>query len=77
MKRPSFTLTTIRGDSITMTSPNTDDITELIAYFIDGLKERSKYVVALQMNETRGRLVECRIFHFILLLLWDGMTNLL
>ena len=53
-KGQSFTLSTIRGDSITMTSPNTDDVTELITYFVDGLKERSRYAVAHQMNETRG-----------------------
>ncbi|XP_076812859.1 unconventional myosin-VIIa-like isoform X2 [Clavelina lepadiformis] len=46
-KRPSFKLSTVRGDELTFTSSNSDDVTELIAYFVEGLKERSKYVVAL------------------------------
>lgn len=41
---------TIKGDELKFTSANADDITELIAYFITGLKERSKYAVTVYSN---------------------------
>ena len=42
-----FNLQTIRGD-FTFRSSNAEDIQELIAFFLDGLKRRSKYCVAIQ-----------------------------
>ena len=44
----SFTLSTVKGLEYTFTSSNAEDIRELISYFLDGLKKRSKYVVATQ-----------------------------
>ncbi|XP_055004260.1 unconventional myosin-VIIa-like [Boleophthalmus pectinirostris] len=43
----SFTLATIKGDEYTFTSNNAEDIRELVVCFLDGLRRRSKYVVAL------------------------------
>uniref|UniRef100_A0A0B7B7B9 Uncharacterized protein n=1 Tax=Arion vulgaris TaxID=1028688 RepID=A0A0B7B7B9_9EUPU len=44
----SFTLSTVKGDEYTFTSPNAEDIHELVSFFLEGLKKRSKYVIAVQ-----------------------------
>lgn len=44
----SFTLSTVKGLEYTFTSSNAEDIRELISFFLDGLKKRSRYVVAAQ-----------------------------
>jgi len=44
----SFTLSTVKGLEYTFTSSNAEDIRELISFFLDGLKKRSKYVVVTQ-----------------------------
>uniref|UniRef100_A0A3Q3MGT9 Myosin VIIAa n=1 Tax=Mastacembelus armatus TaxID=205130 RepID=A0A3Q3MGT9_9TELE len=46
----SFTLATIKGDEYTFTSNNTEDIRDLVVTFLEGLRKRSKFVVALQDN---------------------------
>ncbi|KAM4846696.1 unconventional myosin-VIIa isoform 2-T2 [Thomomys bottae] len=46
----SFTLATIKGDEYTFTSSNAEDIRDLVVTFLEGLRKRSKYVVALQDN---------------------------
>ncbi|MCI4386629.1 hypothetical protein PGIGA_G00064610 [Pangasianodon gigas] len=43
----SFTLATIKGDEYTFTSNNAEDICDLVDAFLDGLRKRSKFVVAL------------------------------
>ncbi|KAM6970400.1 unconventional myosin-VIIa [Aplochiton taeniatus] len=43
----SFTLATVKGDEYTFTSNNAEDIRDLVVTFLDGLRKRSKYVVAL------------------------------
>uniref|UniRef100_A0A8D3DIJ4 Myosin VIIA n=1 Tax=Scophthalmus maximus TaxID=52904 RepID=A0A8D3DIJ4_SCOMX len=43
----SFTLATMKGDEYTFTSNNAEDIRDLVASFLDGLRKRSKYVVGL------------------------------
>lgn len=43
-----FTLSTIRGEEFNFQSPNSEDIRELVMYFLDGLKKRSKFVIATQ-----------------------------
>lgn len=43
----SFTLTTVKGEEYTFTSANADDIQELVQFFLEGLRKRSKYVVAM------------------------------
>ncbi|ESO02636.1 hypothetical protein HELRODRAFT_188784 [Helobdella robusta] len=44
----SFTLATLSGDEYTFTSPNAEDIRDLVVTFLDGLKKKSKFVVVLQ-----------------------------
>lgn len=46
----SFTLATIKGDEYTFTSNNAEDIRDLVVTFLEGLRNRSKFVVALQDN---------------------------
>ncbi|XP_058614068.1 unconventional myosin-VIIa isoform X2 [Onychostoma macrolepis] len=43
----SFTLATIKGDEYTFTSNNAEDIRDLVVIFLEGLRSRSKFVVAL------------------------------
>lgn len=54
MMAPSFTLATIKGDEYTFTSSNAEDIRDLVVTFLEGLRKRSKYVVALQDNPNPG-----------------------
>lgn len=44
----NFVLMTIRMEEFFFQSPNSEDICDLVNYFLHGLKMRSKYVVALQ-----------------------------
>nr|XP_023648220.1 unconventional myosin-VIIa [Paramormyrops kingsleyae] len=46
----SFTLATIKGDEYTFTSNNAEDIRDLVVTFLEGLRRRSKFVVALHDN---------------------------
>ncbi|KAL5004977.1 hypothetical protein ScPMuIL_018433 [Solemya velum] len=50
----SFTLATVKGDEYTFTSPNAEDIRDLVVTFLEGLKKRSKYVIALQDYSSPG-----------------------
>ncbi|RDD41603.1 Myosin-VIIa [Trichoplax sp. H2] len=43
----SFSFTTIKGDEYMFTSTNGEDIKNLVGGFLDGLRQRSKYVVAI------------------------------
>uniref|UniRef100_A0A8C4EBQ7 Myosin VIIAa n=1 Tax=Dicentrarchus labrax TaxID=13489 RepID=A0A8C4EBQ7_DICLA len=45
-----FTLATIKGEEYTFTSNNAEDIRDLVVTFLEGLRKRSKFVVALQDN---------------------------
>lgn len=44
----TFTLATIKQDEYSFTSNNTDDVSSLVVTFLEGLRKRSKFVVALQ-----------------------------
>ncbi|GAB6021168.1 hypothetical protein CHUAL_003798 [Chamberlinius hualienensis] len=44
----AFTLSTVMGKELTFQSPNSEDIKTLVMYFLEGLKKRSRYVVAIQ-----------------------------
>ena len=44
----NFTLTTVRDEKFVFQSPNSGDICELVNFFIEGLKFRSKFVIATQ-----------------------------
>ncbi|XP_041355506.1 myosin-VIIa-like isoform X2 [Gigantopelta aegis] len=48
MHGQSFTLATVKGHEYTFTSPNAEDIKDLVVTFLEGLKKRSKYVIAIQ-----------------------------
>ncbi|XP_039600157.1 unconventional myosin-VIIa [Polypterus senegalus] len=50
----SFSLATIKGDEYTFTSNNSEDIRDLVVTFLEGLRKRSKYVVALQDSMNQG-----------------------
>ncbi|XP_069105456.1 myosin-VIIa-like isoform X1 [Argopecten irradians] len=54
MHGQSFTLATVKGDEYTFTSPNAEDIRDLVVTFLEGLKKRSKYVIALQDYNSPG-----------------------
>lgn len=38
----------MRGEEFTFQSPNSEDVRDLVVYFLEGLKKRSKFVIALQ-----------------------------
>ncbi|CAB3399738.1 unnamed protein product [Caenorhabditis bovis] len=42
------TIRTVAGDEYTFQSPNADDVTNLISSFLEGLKKRSRYLVAIR-----------------------------
>lgn len=44
----TFTLCTVRAEEFTFQSPNAEDIRDLVQFFLEGLKKRSIYAVALQ-----------------------------
>ncbi|XP_067621063.1 myosin-VIIa [Eurosta solidaginis] len=44
----TFSLSTVRGEEFTFQSPNAEDIRDLVVYFLDGLKKRSHFVIAIQ-----------------------------
>ncbi|XP_071536430.1 myosin-VIIa isoform X6 [Panulirus ornatus] len=50
----TFTLSTVRGEEFTFQSPNSEDIRDLVVYFLEGLKKRSKFVIALQDYKAPG-----------------------
>ena len=50
----SFSLITVKGDEYTFTSANSDDIQELVQFFLEGLRKRSKYVVAMVDYQSPG-----------------------
>ncbi|XP_037976717.2 myosin-VIIa isoform X1 [Plutella xylostella] len=50
----TFSLATVRGEEFTFQSPNAEDIRDLVVYFLEGLKKRSKYVIALQDYKAPG-----------------------
>lgn len=50
LQSQSFTLATIKGDEYTFTSNNAEDIRDLVVFFLEGLRKRSTFVVALQDN---------------------------
>lgn len=60
----SFTLATIKGDEYTFTSNNAEDIRDLVVTFLEGLRKRSKFVVAIQDNPNPGKSLY-RFYSFI------------
>ena len=50
----SFSFTTIKGDEYMFTSTNGEDIKNLVGGFLDGLRQRSRYVVAIMDYSNPG-----------------------
>lgn len=50
----TFTLSTVRGEEFTFQSPNAEDIRDLVVYFLEGLKKRSTFVIAVQDYKAPG-----------------------
>ena len=50
----SFTLATTKQEEFTFTSINGEDIRDLVTFFLDGLRKRSKYVVAMMDYNSPG-----------------------
>ena len=53
----SFTMTTIKADEYNFTSVNGEDIRDLVMTFLDGLKKRSKFVIAMMEYQSLGEWV--------------------
>lgn len=70
----NFSINTIRGSEFIFQSPNSFDICDLINFFLDGLKKRSKYCVALSdyKAETQTAL---NLNQGDLIILEDGLTG--
>ncbi|KAE9550764.1 hypothetical protein FO519_006016 [Halicephalobus sp. NKZ332] len=52
----TFTIQTISGDEYTFQSPNAEDIKELVVYFLNGLKEKSRFAVAIQDQKLEDKI---------------------
>lgn len=50
----SLTMTTIKADEYNFTSVNGEDIRDLVMTFLDGLKKRSKFVIAMMEYQSPG-----------------------
>jgi len=50
----SFTLITVKGDEYTFTSTNGEDIRDLVLSFLEGLRRKSKFVVAMNDYSSPG-----------------------
>ena len=50
----SFIMTTIKGEEYTFTSANGEDIKDLVTAFLDGLRKRSKYAIAMMDYQSPG-----------------------
>ena len=51
-------MTTIKADEYNFTSVNGEDIRDLVMTFLDGLKKRSKFVIAMMEYQSPGE-CEC------------------
>ena len=71
----NFLLTTLRGDEFVFQSPNADDICELVSFFLNGLKLRSKFLVAIQDYKSDGSNGISSLVQGDLLILEDGYTG--
>jgi hypothetical protein len=65
----NFTLSTIKGDDYTFTSSNSDDIRELVVSFLEGLKRKSRYVIALQDYNPTGKLILLIVLIIIIIII--------
>ena len=47
-------MVTVREEEFTFQSPNAEDIRDLVVYFLEGLKKRSKFVITIQDSKAAG-----------------------
>ncbi|XGW09151.1 hypothetical protein V3C99_011454 [Haemonchus contortus] len=61
---------TVTGDEYTFQSPNAEDVKDLVSTFIDGLKQRSRYVIATkrQKGDDTTNLLEFEVGDLIVLM---------
>ena len=69
----SFTLATTKQEEYTFTSINGEDIRDLVTFFLEGLRKRSKYVVAMMDYTSPGMRQSCLLW---LLLHWSSFDLL-
>jgi myosin-7 len=50
----SFSITTVKGDEYTFTSTNGEDIRDLVLGFLEGLRRKSKFVIAMMDYSSPG-----------------------
>ena len=50
-----ITFSTLRNEEFTFNCANSEDIKDVVQFFLDGLKKRSKYVVATEKYKPQGR----------------------
>lgn len=70
----NFVLVTIRMEEFFFQSPNSEDICDLVNYFLQGLRMRSKYVAAIQDYSAEGPNY-LSITQGDLIILADGVTG--
>lgn len=69
-------ISTVRAEEFTFQSPNAEDIRDLVVYFLEGLKKRSKYVIAVQDYKAPGEGTSFLSFHKgDLIILEDNSTG--
>lgn len=56
----SFSLVSIQGDEYTFISPNADTITRMLQFFLNGLRLRSKWAIALEQFRLEGWYNSCK-----------------
>lgn len=71
----NFLLATLSGDEYVFQSPNSDDICDLVTFFLIGLKNRSKYLVALQDFKSDGQTGISQVTQGDLLILEENYTG--
>ena len=75
MHGQSFTLATVKGDEYTFTSPNADDIRDLVVTFLEGLKKRSRYVIALQDYKAPSEYISLSVVVIVMSTAKSGRLN--
>ena len=48
-------MVTVKGHEFTFTSNNAEEVCSLINYFLDGLKKRSRFVIATMDYQSPGK----------------------
>jgi len=54
----------VRGEEFTFQSPNAEDIRDLVVYFLEGLKKRSTFVIAVQDYKAPGKIKLNYVYEF-------------